>query len=227
MRIIGIEKSSFIDYPGKISTVYFTAGCNFRCPYCHNAHIVEGLGKEIKEEEILEFINKRKKFIDAVCISGGEPTLQNDLYDFIKKIKKMGFHVKLDTNGSNPGILKKLIDESLIDYVAMDIKAPLEDYERVVNVKVAIQDIIKSIEIIRTGGIDYEFRTTVCRELLSEEDIIALAESIKGSKRYIMQNFRDGDTVLAGPKKLTPYDMGVLGEVKKQIEGWFEICKVR
>jgi pyruvate formate lyase activating enzyme len=124
ISILGIEKSSFIDYPNNICTVIFTGGCNFRCPYCHNSPIVNGIGEKIDKMEVIDFLRNRKKFIDALCISGGEPTIQKGLYDFIRQVKKEGFSIKLDTNGTNPDLLKKLIDEKLIDYIAMDIKAP-------------------------------------------------------------------------------------------------------
>ncbi|QEK11044.1 anaerobic ribonucleoside-triphosphate reductase activating protein [Crassaminicella thermophila] len=227
MNIIGHQKSSFIDYPEKICTVYFVAGCNFRCPYCHNSHIVKEAGKFISEEEIFSFLNKRKKFIDAVCISGGEPTLYEELYGFIKKIKMEGFLVKLDTNGTNPKILEKLLKEGLIDYVAMDIKAPFHKYEFVTKAKIDIENIKMSIHIIKNANIDYEFRTTVCKELLTKEDLIEIATYLKGSKRYSIQNFRDGETVLAGKNQLHSYDLETLEEIKKEIEGYFEIFKVR
>ncbi|KXG78658.1 anaerobic ribonucleoside-triphosphate reductase activating protein [Thermotalea metallivorans] len=227
MHIIGQEKTSLIDYPDKICTVYFTAGCNFKCPYCHNGSIVRGEGNAIEDREIFSFLQKRKKFIDGVCISGGEPTLYPDLYEFVQKIKEMGFLIKLDTNGTNPFLLKRLLEEKWIDYVAMDLKAPLEKYETVVKVPVDPEKIRSSIHMIMNGNVDYEFRTTVCKELLLEEDILAMAQEIKGSKRYYLQNFRDGDTILEGKGRFTPYDREVLEAVKQRIEGLFDICRIR
>ncbi|QXM07201.1 anaerobic ribonucleoside-triphosphate reductase activating protein [Crassaminicella indica] len=227
MNIVGHEKTSFIDYPDQICTVYFVEGCNFRCSYCHNSHIIKGEGRTISEEEIFSFLNKRKKFIDAVCISGGEPTLYEETYALIKKIKKEGLLVKLDTNGTNPKMLKQLLEEGLIDYVAMDVKAPLHKYEYVTKTKVNIKDIERSIDIIKNSNIDYEFRTTVCKELLTKEDILEIAEYLKGSKRYSIQNFRDGETVLEGKNQLHPYDAETLEEIKEKIEGHFQIFKVR
>ncbi|EOC99573.1 anaerobic ribonucleoside-triphosphate reductase activating protein [Caldisalinibacter kiritimatiensis] len=224
----GHQKTSFIDYPDKICTVLFVGGCNFRCPYCHNGELVNNEGEFIDEEYIFDFLNKRRKMLDGVCISGGEATLYNTkLYDFITRVKKLDYLVKLDTNGTNPELLKNLIDNKLIDYVAMDIKAPFDKYEDVVNVKIDIENIKKSIDIIRNSNIDYEFRTTVCKELLTKEDIIELAESIKGSKRYIMQNFKDGETVLAGKGKFTSYKGSELKNIEESIKGWFEEVKIR
>lgn len=227
MKIIGMEKSSFIDFPGKISTVYFTAGCNFRCGYCHNAPIVKGQGKDISEEEVFSFLEKRKKYIDAICISGGEPTLYDELYDFIKKVKEKGFYIKLDTNGTRPEMLKKLIDEKLIDYAAMDIKAPFYKYEFVTKRKVDIESIKSSIDMIRNSNIDYEFRTTLCKELLTKNDILEIAEYLKGSKGYYLQNFKDVDTVLAGQNQFHSYDVETLEEIRKSIEGYFNVFGIR
>ena len=227
MKVIGIEKSSFIDYPGKICTVYFTPGCNFRCAYCHNSPAVMGKGELIKEEEILLYLEKRKKFVDAVCISGGEPTLQQGLDLFIKKLKSKGFFVKLDTNGTNPDILQKLLDKKLIDYVAMDIKGPLYKYSLLVGREVDVEPIKESINIIKNSKIDYEFRTTICKELLSPNDIRDIANLLKGSKAYYLQNFKDGDTILAGKGKFTPYNMKELKLIEKEIKDYFVKFDIR
>lgn len=227
MYIIGEEKASFVDYPDQISIVYFCAYCNMKCKYCHNSELVKGKGNEISDEEIFAFLEKRKKFVDAVCISGGEPTLHEGLYDFAKRVKDKGYLVKLDTNGTNPEVVKKLIDEKIIDYVAMDIKAPFHKYEAVIGTKIDIEAIKNSIELLRSSDIDYEFRTTVCKELLTKEDILEIADSLKGSKRYSIQNFRDGETVLVGENKLHPYNIEILEEIRKEIEGSFGVFKIR
>ncbi|AOY76205.1 anaerobic ribonucleoside-triphosphate reductase activating protein [Clostridium formicaceticum] len=227
MKILGMEKSSFIDYPNKVSTVCFTAGCNFRCGYCHNSHMVKEEGKEINQEEIFAFLRKRKKFIDAVCISGGEPTLQKGLYDFIFKIKQEGFFIKLDTNGTNPDMLELLLKNTLLDYIAMDIKAPFDRYEFVAGKKVEIEMIKRSVDIIKNSNVDYEFRTTVCKELHSKEDILEIAAYLKGSRAYVIQNFRDGETVLIGKKQLHPQETEILEEVKKEVASYFESFKIR
>ncbi|MFW5648163.1 MAG: anaerobic ribonucleoside-triphosphate reductase activating protein [Candidatus Alkaliphilus sp. MAG34] len=219
INILGIEKSSFIDYPNNICTVIFTGGCNFRCLYCHNSSIVEGKGDKIGTGEIIHFLKDREKFIDALCISGGEPTIQKGLYNFIYKIKKEGFNIKLDTNGTNPGLLKKLIDEKLIDYIAMDVKAPPDKYSSITQTPVILEDIQESIDILLENKIGYEFRTTICKELLSMEDIKTIAKGIKGCNTYALQNFKDGETILAGQNKFTPYSDEELEEIQNQIQG--------
>lgn len=227
MYIAGHERTSFIDYPDKICTMYFVASCNFRCGYCHNGHIVTWNGKNIDEDEVFSFLKKRKPFIDAVCISGGEPTIHKDLQEFIKKIKGQGFLVKLDTNGTNPDVLTTLFNEKLLDYIAMDIKGPFHKYELVTGTKVDIEHIKTSIDMVRSSNIDYEFRTTVCKELHTEEDILEIAAYINPSKRYSIQNFKDGNTVLAGTNQFHPYDPAVLEEIGKKIEGYFEKFKIQ
>lgn len=223
----GHLRSSFIDYPDKISTVLFTGGCNFRCPYCHNSSIVINQGEDISEEYVFDFLNKRKKMLDGVCISGGEPTLHAGLYDFIGKVKELGYLVKLDTNGTNPILLRRLISEGLLDYIAMDIKAPFSKYKKITKSDLDLSNIKASIDIMVDSRIDYEFRTTICRELLDMNDIVNIAEEIKGAKRFVIQNFRDGDTILAGKNRLTSYDKIALEKIQKTIEGYFSEFKIR
>lgn len=227
MEIKGHQKTSFIDYPDKISTVVFTGGCNFRCPYCHNSQLVNNKGEIIEEEYIFEFLKNRKRMVDGVCISGGEATLQKDIYDFALKVKELGYMVKLDTNGTNPQTLKKLIDNGLLDYIAMDIKAPFDKYSNVTNTNVDIDTIRLSIDIIKSSSIDYEFRTTVCKELLTPEDIFSIAKDLEGTKRYIIQNFRDAGTILAGKGKFTSYKREELNDIGKSIQNMFSNFKIR
>ena len=191
MLIGGFQKSSLIDYPEKISAIVFTQECNFRCPYCHNPELIKGKREEErgKRKQIFEFLNSRISKLDGVVITGGEPTLHNDLPQFIGQIKDLGFSVKLDTNGTNPVMFQKLIDETLIDYVAMDIKAPIEKYSEVVCAQVNSDDILKSIEILKKSNIDYEFRTTVVKSQLSIDDFDNIGELIKGAKKYFLQRF--------------------------------------
>jgi len=217
----GHIKTSLIDYPQKISTVLFAAGCNFRCDYCHNAPLLDKNESDIKEEELLDFLKKRKKYLDAICLSGGEITLYKELPEFIRKVKEMGYLVKIDTNGTNPFLLRQLICESIVDYVAMDIKAPFDKYEDIVNSTVNINIIKESIKMIIDSGIDYEFRTTVCKELLDIDDIMSIAKEIKGAKRYCIQNFKDRETVLIGKGKLTPYEAELLLKIKQDLSGYF------
>lgn len=188
MIIAGFVKNSFVDYPGKIASTIFTAGCNMRCWYCHNSHILENFENKVEEDFILNFLKERKGFIDAVVISGGEPTLQKDLKEFIKKIKVLGYLIKLDTNGSNYEVLKSLIDENLLDYVAMDIKAPLNKYSKITNTKIDIDNIKKSIELLIENKVDYEFRTTFSPDL-TLEDIEEICASLKGAKNYVIQKY--------------------------------------
>ncbi|AOT70973.1 anaerobic ribonucleoside-triphosphate reductase activating protein [Geosporobacter ferrireducens] len=227
MQFLGQEKTSLVDYPDKICTVYFVGGCNFKCPYCHNGPLVKMQGNPIKEEEVFQFLRKRKKYIDGVCISGGEPTLYEGLCDFIRKVRAQGLLVKLDTNGTNPQMLEQLLQEKLLDYIAMDIKAPLYLYADVAGVQVSIEDIRQSILLIQHAGIDYEFRTTVCKELLTKTDILEIASFIKGSRRYTLQNFRDGETVLGGAGRFHPFDINTLEEIERETKDYFEILKIR
>ena len=192
MIIGGIVRNSFVDYPKKIACVIFTRGCNFKCWYCHNSHLLGGGENKIDEETLFKFLNERKNFLDGVVISGGEPTLQNDLIDFIKKVKKIGYSVKLDTNGTKSEILKQILDENLVDYVAMDIKAPLEDYEKIVCSKPLIDEVKKSIKLLLSSNIDYEFRTTFSPDL-TVDDIEKICKNIVGAKKYCIQKYRQVD----------------------------------
>jgi pyruvate formate lyase activating enzyme len=190
MKIGGLQKISLIDYPGRISAIVFTQGCNFRCPYCHNPELVDPAqyGPILSEEEVISFLEKRRGKLDAVTVTGGEPTLQPDLDRFLREIKGMGYLTKIDTNGSNPDVLERLIRGRLVDYLAMDVKGPLQKYERIANVKVKTAKIRKSIELIMASGIEHEFRTTVVRSQLDNEDLIATAELLKKGL-YVLQSF--------------------------------------
>lgn len=184
MIIGGLQKTSLLDFPEKIAAIVFTVGCNFRCGYCHNPELING---EAKIEEVFEFLKTRQGKLDGVVITGGEPCLQKDLPEFIKQVKELGFAVKLDTNGSFPEMLEKVLPD--LDYVAMDIKAPLEKYSQIVNVDVDTSKILKSIEILKNGGVDYEFRTTVVKSQLSYEDFEKIGQLIQGAPRYYLQKF--------------------------------------
>src|SRR3989338_708517 len=187
-----------IDYPGKICCVVFLDRCNFKCPFCHNPELVfphlSDQFPDITPEEFFSFLDKKKKWLDGVCITGGEPTLHKGLSEFIEEIKKRGLLVKLDTNGTNPGLVEKLISEKLVDFIAMDIKNTLEKYPKTVNSRVNLKDIKKSIDMIRDAGskglIDYEFRTTLLPRYHAKEDIADIGKMLKDSKRYVLQNFK-------------------------------------
>lgn len=210
--------SSFIDYPKKISMVIFTAGCNFRCSYCHNPELVEPELPFMAEDKALKKIEAKKEWIDGVVITGGEPTLHADLPDFIKKLKAMGLMIKLDTNGSNPEMLKKLIDEGLIDYVAMDIKASLEEYKKTTCTSFDYNLIKKSIELIKTSNIEYEFRTTIVPKLLKEEDLLKIGYLINGAKLLVLQTFKNTKTLDPSYKTEASY-------LKPQMEHFSRIIK--
>ena len=191
----GLQRFSLIDYPKELSAVVFTIGCNFRCPYCHNPELVNNTAEKIEERDILNFLEKRVGKLTAVSITGGEPTIHGErLIKFIEQVKDKGFKVKLDTNGSNPKLLNKLISLNLIDYIAMDIKAPFEKYEKVVGAKCDIDRIKESISIILNFK-NHEFRTTVVEELLNENDIEEILNIIKGANLYVIQNFKPSKTL--------------------------------
>ncbi len=197
MIIDGFEQLTLLDYPEHLACMIFTRGCNFKCPYCQNSSLIR-YNKEpgkFSEEEILEFLNTRKGKLEGIVISGGEPTIQKGLVDFIKKVKELGFLVKLDTNGSNPKVLKELLDNNLVDYIAMDIKNDLEDYEQVTDCKVNIKAIKESINLISNSKIDYEFRTTIMKECHKLSNLKKIIELIKNNKYYI-QNFEVSDDVI-------------------------------
>ncbi len=191
MNIGGLQKVSLIDYPEKICAVLFTQGCNFRCPFCHNPELVDpALYHDcIPEEEIFSFLEKRRGILDAISISGGEPTIQPDLFDFIERVKSMNYLVKIDTNGSLPEVLKKLIDRGLVDYIAMDVKAPLKRYPEITKSNIKPSRIKQSIKMIMDSGIEYEFRTTVVKSLLNKNDLRKIVGTIKDARRYVLQKF--------------------------------------
>ncbi|MBN2280916.1 MAG: anaerobic ribonucleoside-triphosphate reductase activating protein [Candidatus Marinimicrobia bacterium] len=197
MKIAALQKTSLIDYPGEIAAVLFTQGCNFRCPYCHNPELVDpGLFTTPKNiEEILKFLEIRKGLLDGVVITGGEPTLHQDLPELMQRIKNLGYKIKLDTNGTNPTMLRRVIDEALVDYIAMDYKAPLNKYSWVVRAEVNLNDIIESMELIKGSGISYEFRTTVVEQLLAPVDIEIIKAEIGSGEKYCIQKFNPTKTL--------------------------------
>ena len=199
MIIHGLQKLTLLDYPGKVACTIFTGGCNFRCPFCHNASLVlpEQFSKPIQENEVISFLKKRKGVLDAVCITGGEPLLQPDILEFIKKIKNIGYLVKLDTNGSFPDRLKEIVSSGVIDYVAMDIKNSEKNYAKTCGLEKIDFDIIKkSVDFLLSGPIEYEFRTTAVREFHNDQAFRDITTLISGAKNYFIQNYIDsGDTV--------------------------------
>lgn len=233
MVLGGLQKITLIDFPGKIAATVFTSGCSFRCSFCYNPELV--LPERIKshpqipERDFFKFLEERKGLLEGVVLTGGEPTLHKDLPSFVKKIRKLGYAVKLDTNGSNPEMLERLIKDKIIDYVAMDIKTLLNDqrYNETVGVKVDLDKIKKSIEIIKNSGIDYEFRTTFVPTLHTKEDIVQIARDISPAKKYYLQNFRPEKTIDPDFEKIKPYPQEYLLEIQKAIAPFFETCQVR
>ena len=200
MIIKGLQKTTLLDFPGKVACTVFTGGCNFRCPFCHNASLVLRAGEvdDISEDEFFSYISKRKGILDGVCITGGEPLLSKDIENFIRKIKDMGLLVKLDTNGTFPDKLEALLDEGLVDYVAMDVKNTKEKYALTAGVPEYPEAIEKSIKLIMQKAPDYEFRTTVVRELHSPQDIVDIAKWLNGTKHYFIQSYTDSGDILEG-----------------------------
>jgi pyruvate formate lyase activating enzyme len=190
--IKGLQKVSIIDFPKRICAVVFTGGCNFRCPYCHNPELVVDWEKlpTISNDDVLAFLERRRGLLDGICVTGGEPTIHKKLPNFIRKIKKKGFQVKLDTNGTNPSMIEELLKEGLLDYIAMDVKAAPQKYNLATGVSVNIKDIKKSIKLIMNGEIEYEFRTTVFPDFLSTEDAKKMGEWLKGASKYVFQRPR-------------------------------------
>ncbi|HIH22002.1 MAG: anaerobic ribonucleoside-triphosphate reductase activating protein [Candidatus Diapherotrites archaeon] len=191
MRVKGLQKTTLIDFPGLIACTVFTPGCNFKCGFCYNAGIVfdDKSIQDIPEKEFFEFLEKRKKVLEGVVVSGGEPTMQKDLPEFLARVKSLGFKAKLDTNGSNPEMLKEILEKRLADYVAMDIKGTFENYERICGVKVELEKIKQSIELLKSSKIDYEFRTTLHPKLQEKQDIEKIGEAVKGAKLIVLQQF--------------------------------------
>ena len=220
MIIKGLAKLTLLDYPGKVACTIFTGGCNFRCPFCHNASLATRAGEmdTIPEEEIFSLLKKRKGILDGVCITGGEPLLFGDeLFDFIARIKEMGFAVKLDTNGSFPERLKTLLDAGLVDKVAMDIKNSPEKYGMTAGVEnFDLDPITRSIELIKNSGVDYEFRTTVVAELHSAEDFEGIGKMIEGAKAYFLQSFVDSGDLIGE---------GMSAPTKEELEKYMKIAQ--
>ena len=217
MRIYGLQKLSLVDYPGKTAAVLFTGGCNFRCPFCHNFELVMNPGEPLDEDEVFEYLKKRKGLLDGVVITGGEPLLHADIAETVKEVKALGYPVKIDTNGTFPGRLAELITEGNIDYVAMDIKNCKEKYFITAGTEVDLDAVEKSIMLLKNGGVDFEFRTTVVSQLHEKEDFVRIGQWIKGDEKYYLQRFKDSENVPYG--NLTAPDdeelFSYLNEVQK------------
>lgn len=226
MLIGGFQKMTMLDYPGKIACTIFTHGCNFKCPFCHNARLVTEEPQLFSEEEIFAYLNKRKGILDGVCISGGEPMLQNDLFEFMEKVKSLGLLIKLDTNGYFPDRLEYAIKNKLVDYVAMDIKNCREKYALTASKKdLDISKIEKSVELLMKSGIEYEFRTTVTKELHTEQDFVRIGEWIKGAEKYYIQNFVDSGNLIENSS--SPLDNQELNGLLKAVSPYVKTASLR
>ncbi|QGU00825.1 Ribonucleotide reductase of class III (anaerobic), activating protein [Candidatus Syntrophocurvum alkaliphilum] len=232
MKFAGMVKQSLVDYPGKVAATLFTRGCNLRCPFCHNEHLLikSERYEAIELAYILEFLNERKGFLDGVVITGGEPTLNSQLYNAIIEIKKIGYPVKLDTNGTNSILLEQLLNDNLIDYIAMDIKAPIiyEKYIKACNslTKKDFFNIRTSISILKKQNIEVEFKTTVVPEIHSPEDIVEIAKYIHGSKNYSLQQFNPQYTLDPRLNKLVPYSKKEMQEIANKCLAYIENVRV-
>ena len=227
--IRGFIKNSFVDYPGKIAATVFTGGCNFSCPFCHNGELVKSPKNMplIPQKEIFDFLDKRKGLIEGVVITGGEPSLWPGLADFIIKVKEKGFLVKLDSNGYEPLVLKKLIEENLLDYIAMDIKNSPDKYAQTAGLKhLDISRILQSIDIIRSSGLDYEFRTTIMKEYHEEADLKKIGDWLQGSKKYVLQNYNPQEGQVED-KIFTPFSPRELEMFKSFFQEKFDCFEIR
>ncbi len=250
MIIGGLQKFSLIDYPHKISAIIFTIGCNFRCPFCHNPELVnpELYPEKIPKNNVFEFLESRREKLNAVVISGGEPTLHKDLYQFISKLKSMGFLIKLDTNGTYPNILNRLIKDNLLNYIAMDIKGSLDRYEEIVTTKVNLENIKDSINIILSldkssktkdilnkktyykspdTKINYEFRTTVLPKFHNEDEIHKIGKLVNGAKLFILQKFYPSKTLDLKFLKENQFSDDRMLKFKKILENYVQKCLIR
>lgn len=231
MVLGGYQKLTLIDYPGKVAATVFTAGCNFRCPFCHNPELVKlavcSSRPDFLEKDFFSFLKKRKNRLEGVCITGGEPAIQPDIIEFVKKIKKLGFAVKFDTNGTRPDVIKKLIDLKLIDYFAMDIKNSLGRYRETAGADVDLDRIKLSARLIMGSGINYEFRTTVVPGIHTEKDFEKIAKWIKGAKTYCLQQYQDAKILDSSLRKKIKGQKTDLGKIKKKIEKNFGKVEIR
>ena len=199
MKICGWNKTTLLDYPGKVAATLFLGGCNLRCPFCQNGGLVlqSDSQPEVSIEEIRAFLRKRRNILDGICVTGGEPTLSQELPQLLGEIKELGYLVKLDTNGTRPGVIEKLLRDELVDFVAMDIKSSVEGYERVSGIRnMNLEEIQESVELIRSKAPDYEFRTTVVRELHCRQDFESIGKWLAGIKAYYLQAYKDADEVI-------------------------------
>ena len=228
MVIHGIQKLTLVDYPGHPAAILFTGDCNFRCPFCQNAPLVLSSSSEplIADEEIFSFLTKRKGMLEGVVVTGGEPTLQRDLIPFLGRLKTLGYLVKMDTNGYRPEVLKSAVESGYVDYVAMDIKTSLDEYPVVAGIKnLDVSRIERSVELLKSGAVDYEFRTTVVEPLHHKENFEKIGELLKGCRRYYLQSFVDSGNIIG--KNCFPPSQEQLKNYLKTVSNYIESVSIR
>ncbi len=224
----GIQKLSLVDFPGHVAAALFTAGCNMRCGYCHNPELVlpERLAPSIPIDDIMLFLQSRVGRLDGVVVSGGEPTIHDDLPELIRRIKALGYDVKLDSNGTRPEMIRQLIDDKLIDFVAMDIKGPLEKYQTIAARPIDLDAVQETIALLISCGIGHEFRTTIVREQLEPSDFHKVGEMVRGAKRFALQHFRPGSTLAPQFEQASTFSESEFQETKTIMEGYVDECVI-
>ena len=222
LPIKAVQKLSLVDYPGRLCSVIFLGGCNFRCGYCYNVDLVLHPEKipSISEGEVLDLLAERFGLVDGVCLTGGEPALHGGIFDFVQKVKDIGYSIKIDTNGSRPEILRHLTRKGLVDYVAMDVKAPLERYAEVAGVEVDPRAIEKSIDLIRGADADYEFRTTVLPTIVTRKEILGIARYLRGAKRYFLQQFEPKNAIDPNLKDCQRFTVDELNSIRQECNAY-------
>ena len=229
IKLGGLQETSLLDYPGKICAIVWTVGCNFRCPFCYNLNMVYGDTDTVPVDHVLSFLDDRVGKLDALSITGGEPLLHEDIGDFMKEVKDRGFLVKVDTNGTFPDRLEQLLNAGLVDYVSMDVKAPIDKYDQLAGVHVDVEKIKRSIELIMEKASDYEFKTTMIPGLLEKEDVKQVTSFIKGAKRYYLQQFKTDVPVINQEllSATTPFTAEEFNEMKDLASPFVESCLLR
>jgi len=232
LEIKGFIETSFLDWDGKVVSTLYVAGCNFRCPFCHNAGLIEKPHEyeTIPLKKIEGFLLERKDFLDGICLTGGEPCLhkKRGLFEFLQRVKDLGFQVKFDSNGLDPECLHRLIGQNLVDYIAMDIKGPLDErYDKLSGVKTDLSKVKQSIKLIMESELDYEFRTTVVPTLLSPEDVVDIAKELKGARKFVLQQFAPAHTWDEALRTIKPYDREVLDEMVKPCQPYVKNILIR
>ena len=227
--VVGIDKLSLSDYPGKLCANLIIPGCNFRCPYCSKKQLILDFlpMRKITEDEVIAFLHPRVGFLDGVCLTSGEPTIHRELPTFLARLKSIGSLVKLDTNGSHPKRLGHVIGRKLVDYVAMDLKVPLERYQEIVQYRITPEMLLDSIQLIRRSRVDYEFRTTVVPGIVDGDDLEEIAKTLIGSKRYVLQGFKPGSTLSEDCENLEPYSVTEMRQFRDIVAPYFAEVKLR